>query len=263
MSSLLNETSKLPKASLILEAPKNIVNSLYNGWSYAFDLLHNVPAERQELLNIIGTSGAELFRLNSVLTTFLMTQLSGVRSDIVESINAKLNTLPNFIFNANGTVTEVIVTPPTASTISYGQALSSSTLTGGSATIPGTFSFNTPTDKPNAGTQKVSVKFTPTDLTKFKVTYHFVDIVVTPITIPNVTFTPPASLVYDGNPKAISYTVAGPSGTSVLYSGRNGTVFSNSVVPPTDPGDYTITVTSTDSNYTGSRTYNFTIAPSS
>ena len=62
------------------------------------------------------------------------------------------------------------ITWPTASTITYGQTLASSTLTGGSAlngttVVPGTFSFTTPALAPTAGTHAESVTFTPTDTT--------------------------------------------------------------------------------------------------
>ncbi len=71
---------------------------------------------------------------------------------------------------ASGT-TEVIVskaTPvvavwPAASEIVYGQPLSASLLTGGSASISGTFTFDAPTNTPNAGTCTAAVTFTPAD----------------------------------------------------------------------------------------------------
>jgi hypothetical protein len=60
------------------------------------------------------------------------------------------------------------VTWPTASAITYGQTLGSSLLSGGSAvdnnsTVFGTFAFTTSTLTPAAGTQAVSVTFTPAD----------------------------------------------------------------------------------------------------
>jgi hypothetical protein len=52
---------------------------------------------------------------------------------------------------------------PTAAMITRGQPLSSSTLTGGSASVPGHFAFEFPATEPLAGTNAHSVVFTPTN----------------------------------------------------------------------------------------------------
>ena len=51
---------------------------------------------------------------------------------------------------------------PTASGIAYGQTLANSTLTGGSASVPGAFAWTNSTTVPLAGTSSQSVTFTPT-----------------------------------------------------------------------------------------------------
>ncbi len=57
---------------------------------------------------------------------------------------------------------------PSATAITYGQALSSSTLSGGSATPSGgTFGFTTPGTTPSAGNYSASVTYTPTDTTDY------------------------------------------------------------------------------------------------
>ena len=66
-------------------------------------------------------------------------------------------------FTSGSIQTPLIVTPPTASAILVGQSLASSTLTGGSANVPGTFAWTTPATVPSAGTNTYSVTFTPTD----------------------------------------------------------------------------------------------------
>ena len=63
--------------------------------------------------------------------------------------------------------TSSVTTWPTASSITYGQTLASSTLTGGVSTPAGSFAFTTPTTTPNAGTASQSVTFTPTDATDY------------------------------------------------------------------------------------------------
>ena len=56
---------------------------------------------------------------------------------------------------------------PTASAITYGSTLSSSTLTGGSASVTGTFAWTTSSTAPGAGTQSEGVTFTPADATDY------------------------------------------------------------------------------------------------
>jgi len=56
---------------------------------------------------------------------------------------------------------------PTASAITYGQTLASSTLSGGTGSVPGSFAFTTPATAPGVGTAAQSVTFTPTDSTDY------------------------------------------------------------------------------------------------
>jgi len=56
---------------------------------------------------------------------------------------------------------------PTASAINFGQTLASSTLTGGSASVSGTFAWTSPSTVPPLGTSSQSVTFTPTDTTNY------------------------------------------------------------------------------------------------
>ena len=66
-----------------------------------------------------------------------------------------------------GKGTPTITTAPTATAINYGQTLASSTLSGGIASVPGTFTFSSPTTAPSAGTANQGFTFTPTDATNY------------------------------------------------------------------------------------------------
>jgi len=68
--------------------------------------------------------------------------------------------------SANVTVTKATPTVsiwPTATSITNGQTLTSSTLSGGTATVSGTFAWTTPTTVPAAGTTSQNVIFAPSD----------------------------------------------------------------------------------------------------
>ena len=70
-----------------------------------------------------------------------------------------LNVTVGNILQATPTVT----IPPIASAINSGETLASSTLSGGVASVAGTFAWTDPTLQPAVGTSSYSVTFTPTD----------------------------------------------------------------------------------------------------
>lgn len=85
--------------------------------------------------------------------------------------------------------TPLIAIAPTASAITYGQTLASSTLSGGAATnqagavVSGTFAFTIPSTTPVAGTSDVPVTFTPSDDVNYIALTTSVQAVVAPATI--------------------------------------------------------------------------------
>ncbi|MEY2851955.1 MAG: hypothetical protein RL549_654, partial [Verrucomicrobiota bacterium] len=141
---------------------------------------------------------------------------------------------------------------PTASAITYGDSLSSSTLTGGTTSVPGTFAFKTPATTPNAGVaQNFKVVFTPTDTAS----YELVEIDV-PVTVNKAAATVTVSdlsQVYNGSPRPVTVTTLPASlAVSVQYNG--GTTV------PTNAGNYPVQVTVTDANHTGAKSELLTIA---
>jgi hypothetical protein len=95
----------------VLEMPSRMVEFLYINWLQSFEALHGEPFLRAQKLQILGTNAVELFQLNSALTQFMISQLSGKRDDLVAEINSRLAGLPQFNFNSDGTVTEVVPDP--------------------------------------------------------------------------------------------------------------------------------------------------------
>jgi hypothetical protein len=71
-----------------------------------------------------------------------------------------------------------ITTPPTATTITYGQTLANSTLSGGAGSVPGSFAFTAPDTQPNAGTTTHSVTFTPADTNNYQTAATSVSVTV-------------------------------------------------------------------------------------
>lgn len=148
------------------------------------------------------------------------------------------------------------VTWPTASTITYPQALSVSKLTGGSASyngspVAGTFAFTSPTTVPHAGVQSESVTFTPTDTTDYTTVTGSVSVKVNQ-KVPTPAWPKPAAITYGTalGAKQLDAT-SGIAGT-FSYTPAAGTILSagtqtlSALFTPTDTVDYkTATVTTT------------------
>ncbi len=93
--------------------------------------------------------------------------------------------------------TPSVTTWPTASGIVYGQALSASTLSGGAASVSGTFAFSAPATTPNAGAYVAAVTFTPADTANYSPVSGSVAVQVAKAT-PVITAWPTASAVNQG-----------------------------------------------------------------
>jgi len=162
----------------------------------------------------------------------------------------------NQLFQANNTAatqaqitisqaTPIVTSWPTASGITYGQTLASSTLSGGVSTPPGTFAWTTPTIAPGAGAQSESVTFTPADTTDYAAVTGSVTVNVSEAT-PTVTSWPTASGITYGQTLAsstLSGGVSTPSGTFAWTAPNTapgaGPQPESVTFTPTDTADYT------------------------
>jgi hypothetical protein len=84
---------------------------------------------------------------------------------------------------AGARFTPTVTTWPTAATITYGQTLASSILSGGSPSTGGSFAFTTPSTVPGSGTTSQSVTFTPTNTTFYSNVVSTVSVTVNPLPV--------------------------------------------------------------------------------
>ena len=138
--------------------------------------------------------------------------------------------------------TPAITTPPTASAITYGQALSASSLTGGAASTPGSFAFTNPATVPAAGTSPQAVTFTPTDTTDFTTANTTVSVTAVQVTTIasvtgpvagaydagtvlrfTVTFTTPVTVDTSGGTPTLTISIGGVSHAAAYVSGSGTT----------------------------------------
>lgn len=153
--------------------------------------------------------------------------------------------------------TPTITLAPTATSIAYGQTLVSSTLSGGTASVAGTFAFTTPNTAPDAGTASQDVTFTPTDSGSYNTATTSASVTVNPTTLASETITITSN---NGTYSASTASGSYPGGYTIRYSGRSGTVYGSSATAPSAPGLYTVTASPSDANYTGSNTQDYFIA---
>ena len=141
--------------------------------------------------------------------------------------------------------TPTITALPTASAIAYGQTLASSTLTGGTGSVSGTFAWTTPTTAPKAGMQSESVTFTPADTTDYTTVTGSVTVTVNQAT-PTVTALPATGAITYGQTLASSTLTGGTGSVSGTFAWTTPTTApkagmqSESVTfTPADTTDYT------------------------
>ncbi|MFN6052339.1 MAG: VCBS domain-containing protein, partial [Planctomycetia bacterium] len=138
-----------------------------------------------------------------------------------ENVTTSINVLAQ---GAQATV-PTILSVPTATPITFGQRLQLSTLSGGSASVPGTFVYSSRLTVPNPGTASQSVTFIPNDIATyaavtFAVPLTVYDGITSPVSVPLI---PPPSFVYDGVAKPFQI-----SRSQFLSSGRDHTLILNS-----------------------------------
>ena len=151
----------------------------------------------------------------------------------------------------------VLQATPAASAITYGQALSASSLNGGACTnaagvaVPGTFAFTSPGTTPGAGTVGQPVTFTPTDTIDYNAGSFNVSVIVNPLPVVLT-----GARAYDGTTNAQAailsvvnaiggnqVTVAsGSAGLAASTVGTNSiTSLGNLALGGTAAGNYTLT----------------------
>ncbi|HET7103064.1 MAG TPA: Ig-like domain-containing protein, partial [Terracidiphilus sp.] len=116
--------------------------------------------------------------------------------------------------------TPTVTSWPTASSITYGQTLASSTLSGGSASVPGSFAFTSPATVPPVGTSSQSVTFTPTDTASYNTVTGTVSVTVNGKTTPTILLTASSTSVRSRT--NVIFTASLPvtaTGSVIFYDG--------------------------------------------
>ncbi len=139
-----------------------------------------------------------------------------------------------------------INTVPTASAITYGDKLSNSPLTGGAASVAGSFTWKNPSTVPqvkDSNTTEYEVVFTPTDTASYETATCKVKLTVNPKKLTDVAVDSIADQGYTGSPIKPTVTVKGDGGKTLVLDtdytvdyGTNTDVGTGSVTVKAKPG---------------------------
>jgi hypothetical protein len=223
-------------------------------------------ANTADLLNITGASGnftkgtGSVFRFDfqgsTATGTFKLVDWVGTTGFTIADFSyTNLGPGLKGSFRFNGTQLEFvsenksipsITTPPTASAITVGQALSISALTGGDANTVGTFTFTDPSIIPSTtGNYTAEVTFTPDDLANYTTATTTVSVMVNPETPIGTTFAGWSSSATPTPELVAKYAIGGATSltgesvrpTSVL---DNTTLSITAIVRTDDPDHLTV-----------------------
>ena len=153
------------------------------------------------------------------------------------------------IVTANGKTTPAVTTAPTASSITEGQTLASSTLSGGVASVAGTFAFTSLNAVPTVGTTSQGWTFTPSNTTLYNAVTGTVNVTITVPVVnritPTITTAPTASSILFSQSLAsstLSGGVASVAGTFAFTSPSVvptiGIALQGWTFTPTNPAEY-------------------------
>ena len=145
--------------------------------------------------------------------------------------------------------TPSVTTWPTATVVTNGQTLASATLSGGAASVAGSFAFTTPAATPGVGVASHAVTFTPMDTANYNTVSGWVSVTVLPL--PPVITTPPTNqMLAAGATLSISSSATGTAPLSYqwfknggLVSGATNSALTQSNADVADSGVYTVAIT--------------------
>ena len=158
--------------------------------------------------------------------------------------------------------TPTVSVKPTASAISYGDTLADSTLSGGTTSVPGTFTWLVSSISPavsDSGSTSYLVRFTPTDTVNYNTTNTDTTLIVNKAT-PIISPAPTATDITYGDTLADSALMGGSANTLGTFAWTDGTIAPNASDSDTTP--YSVTFTPTDNaNYvTATTTVTLTVS---
>ena len=163
---------------------------------------------------------------------------------------ANYNTVTASLYVRVNKATPTITTIPMVAPLTYGQTLTESSLTGGEASVAGSFGWTTASTKPSAGSSSQSLTFTPSDTANFNPVTTLVTISVEKAT-PVMSTIPTSSQINYGQTLDSSSLSGGVASVGGRFAWRTpsavlsaGTSSQDVVFTPSDTANYNAVTTS-------------------
>ncbi|NBS84533.1 MAG: hypothetical protein EBS59_07565, partial [Verrucomicrobia bacterium] len=266
-------TNGVPLAQIKKQEDTNAVASLASDGLLTFSVVKTIPT-----ITVAPTAGAITYGqtlassllsggLASVSGTFTFTTPSTAPNagtanqgvTFTPTDTANYDTVTTMVSVTVNRATPTITASPTAGSITYGQTLADSVLTGGTGSVAGSFAFTTPSTGPNAGTANQGVTFTPSDTANYNTATTSVSVTVNTASQAAVLASLGSATITFGDTTTV--TASGGSGSGNYEFRQNG---GTGVVSFTGTGDMrTVNITTAgtavievrrvaDSNYNAS-----------
>jgi hypothetical protein len=262
----LTGTGTTSSVTSISVTPANSLISV--GANQSFTATGNFPSGiTQNLTNLVtwSSSSSKVASIsNTVGSQGVATGKVAGTTKITATLNENKYGSTSLTVTAGGLITPAISWVP--GPITYGTPLGAAqldaTASAGGTSVPGSFAYTPGAGALlGAGSQTLSVIFTPTDMTHYTTATGSASLTVNPAT-PVVSVTG-GSFAYDGNSHAATATATGIGGA--IVSGTLAFTYNGSSTMPTAAASYTVnaTFTSTNPNYgnaSGSGTLTITAA---
>jgi hypothetical protein len=229
--------------------PTITTSPIANGITYGANLLTSTLTG-----GVASVAGTFAWQAGSTIPTVVNNGYP-VRFTPADTVNYNAVTIPNINITV-AKATPTIITNPISTVIDQGSSLFTSALTGGVASVAGTFAWENGATVPTISNSGYPVIFTPTDTSNYNtVTIPNIAIVVnatqTQKTNPAVTSIPVASEITYGETLSTSALMGGVASVAGVFTWQNG-----SNIPNTGNHNFTVIFTPTDTE-----NYNTVIIP--
>jgi len=199
--------------------------------SKATPVISNVPTARpivvgQALSNSVLSNGVASVPGTWAWTSPTNRPGSGTSLQPVNFTPTASNNFNTVTTNVSLTVnlsTTLITRVPNPGPITFGQALSNSVLSNGLASVPGSWAWQSPTNLPNAGSNRPNIIFTPSNTTTHSSVTTNLVLVVNKAT-PSITWTSPATIAFGTALSSTQLSATSPVAGTYTYLPTNGSV---------------------------------------
>ena len=206
-------------------------------------------ADPSDIVYGTALSATELNATSPVPGTFVYTPALTTVLDAGAGQTLSVEFTPTDAANYNGnsetaTINVTKATPTVTewpiAAITYGQALSAATLSGGTASVAGSFAYDDDSITPDAGTYSAALTFTPTDGSNYNTVAGNIDVAVAKAD-PIITNSPDASEITYGETLAEAILAGGTASVDGEFA-----FTTPSTAPNAGPADHDVTFTPTD-----------------